>query len=59
MNRTSIFTVVMLCCCGLAVQAGEVGQGSTTATKAAPIMITGILDHFIENVVLENSLPVR
>ena len=35
MNRPSIFTVVMLCCCGLAVQAGEVGQGSTTATKAA------------------------
>jgi acetyl esterase/lipase len=35
MNRPSIFTVVMLCCCGLAVQAGEVGQGSRTATKAA------------------------
>jgi acetyl esterase/lipase len=37
MNRPSIFTVVMLCCCGLAVQAAEVGQGSTTETKAARI----------------------
>ena len=34
MNRPSIFTVVMLCCCGLAVQAEEVGQGSPTATRA-------------------------